>query len=69
MPYVTSVERIGERKGLCEGIAAAFEMRFGKPDKAFLQEIQAVYDAAKLRKVLRALTTGKTLEQIRRLLG
>jgi hypothetical protein len=73
MPYVTSVERIGIRKGrregLLEGIAIALKARFGRVDKQLLAELRAVTDVNQLRKVARALTKAKTQEELRELAG
>lgn len=65
MPYVTSVERIGMRKGLLEGITLALEAKFGKADKQLLDELRAVLDVNQLRKVARALKKAKSQDELR----
>jgi hypothetical protein len=65
MPYVTSVERIGIRKGLLEGIAVALDAKFGKADKQLIEELRAVTDVSQLRKVIRVLKKAKSQDELR----
>jgi hypothetical protein len=80
MPYITSVERIGmekglkqgleqgleqgQEKGLKEAIALDLESRFGTTGLELLREIEPLHDMDLLRKILRALKTTPTLEEL-----
>jgi hypothetical protein len=61
--------RKGHREGLLEGIAVALEAKFGDLDKSLFEDIKALKKIADLRNVASALKTGKTLGEIRRILG
>ena len=67
MPYVTSFERIARREGLREGIEAALTIRFGDEGLKLMPEMQEVHSLAQLQAILRALTKGVSLEEIRTL--
>jgi len=85
MPYVMSAERLarqeglekgleegleqGREEGLREGLAIAVELRFGASGRRLLLQIRALHDVKKLRAVARALKSGKTLEDLERLVG
>jgi hypothetical protein len=72
MPYVTSIERLameeGHREGLLEGIKLMLEAKFAETDKQLLEDIRAVTDLRKLRKLARGITKAKTAVEVRRLM-
>ncbi|MFQ4143452.1 hypothetical protein [Chlorogloeopsis sp. ULAP02] len=67
MPYVTSVERIGIKKGLLEGIAIGLELKFGSEGLTILPEISQIQDVDILRAILTSIKTVNTLEELRRI--
>lgn len=44
MPYITSVERIGIRQGLLEGIELGLELKFGSEGLGVLPKISRIQD-------------------------
>jgi len=71
MRYVTSIERIGHKRGLKEGFKAAvrqaLEVRFGEAGLALISEVEALDDESLIRRINEALIRGSSLEQIRRI--
>jgi hypothetical protein len=67
MPYVTSIERLALRKGLCEGIEAFLRSRFGEVGLQLMPAIRELYEEETLRAILKALETGASLDDVRRL--
>jgi hypothetical protein len=79
VPYVTSIERLakeegreegrqeGLKEGLLEAIALGLEVRFKEPGLKLLPKVRAIEEVAKLRALARALKTGKSLDEVRRL--
>jgi hypothetical protein len=67
MPYVTSIERIARREGMCEGIEVALEVRFGDEGLKLMPEIRAIYEEEKLREILKAIRTAASPETVRQL--
>ena len=68
MPFISSVERIGIRKGLPLGIEASLRTRFGPEGLQLLPQIQNLTDVERLKAILEALTEpATTVDEIRRL--
>jgi hypothetical protein len=67
MPYVSSVERIGIRQGLLEGIELGLELKFGSEGLDLFPEISEIRDVEQLRAILTSLRTVNTLEDLRQL--
>lgn len=67
MPYVTSVERLGIKKGLLEGIEPCLRMKFGAEFLRILPEIRAIEDVEVLRAVLRAIESATTVDELRQI--
>jgi hypothetical protein len=72
MPYITSIERIGIKKGIKQGLLEAIELglrlKFGDEGLEILPEISEIEDVEQLRAILRGLlTTVNTLEELRQL--
>jgi len=83
MPYVTSVERIGikkgmaqgerigeqrgERKGLLEGVTLGLELRWGADGLRLLPEIGPIEDVYLLRAIHEGLKRVSTPEELRQI--
>jgi hypothetical protein len=67
MPFITSVERIGLRTGLREGIESMLEIRFGAEGLGLMPEIRAIYEEDKLRAILQSIKTAASPEDVRRI--
>jgi hypothetical protein len=67
MPFVTSIERRGHRKGMCEGIEALLKFRFGEEGLKLMPEIREVHEEEKLRAILKALETVNSPDELRQL--
>ena len=61
--------REGLREGLLEGIALGLDAKFGRASQKPLPKIRAITDTETLRKMLRAIKTAKTLDEVRKKLG
>jgi hypothetical protein len=68
VPFVTSFERYGIRKGLCEGIEAMLRYRFHEEGLPLMPEIRKIYEEDKLREILNSLETAENVDAVRRLL-
>jgi hypothetical protein len=67
MPFITSVERVGHRRGLREGIESLLRVRFGDDGLKLMPAIHEIHEEEKLRAVLKALETAASLDEVRRL--
>jgi hypothetical protein len=67
MPFITSVERVGLRRGLRMGIESLLRMRFRDEGLKLMPEIEEIHDEEKLRAILQALETAASLGEVRRL--
>jgi hypothetical protein len=67
MPFVSTPERIGRKIGLKEGIREFLTFRFPDAAPGILREILALEDHEILEKVLHAIRTVETPEQLRAL--
>ncbi len=77
MPYVTSVERIGIKKGLEQGlqqgrreellagIALALDLKFGNDGLALLPEIQPITEVALLQAIRDRIKAAGTPDDLR----
>jgi hypothetical protein len=66
MPFVTTGERIGIRKGLLEGIQVCLKMKFGEEGLQLMPELRSIHDEEKLRAVLGAIEAATTVDDVRR---
>jgi hypothetical protein len=67
MPYITSIERIGIKKGIRQGLLEAIELglrlKFGDEGLEILPEISDIEDVEQLKAIISGLlTTVNTLE-------
>ncbi len=66
MPYITSIERFGLRRGMCRGIETLLHMRFGAEGLKLMPEIREIHEEETLEAILQALGAGVSLEDVRR---
>ncbi len=67
MPYITSVERVGLRRGMRLGIESLLRARFGEEGIKLMPEIHEIHEEEKLEAILKALETAPSVEDVRRL--
>jgi hypothetical protein len=67
MPFITTPERVGHRRGLREGIESVLRIRFGEDGLKLMPEIREIHEEETLRAVLKALETASSLDEVRRL--
>jgi len=71
MPYVTSVERIGIKKGfrqgIKQGIEFGLELKFGSEGLLLMPEISEIEDLDVLKAIQSGIKTAKTLDELRRI--
>jgi hypothetical protein len=65
MPYVTSWERIGQVRGLLDGLAVALELKFGADGVALLPELRQITDPEVLRRVAERIKTATSVDDLR----
>jgi hypothetical protein len=66
MPFITTPERVGERRAALKAVATALRSRFGDEGLALLPEIKALYDADKYLALLEVILRAASLEEVRR---
>jgi hypothetical protein len=67
MPYITSIERVGQCRGMRLGIESLLRVRFGDEGLKLMPEIREIYEEEKLEAILKALETATGPEEVRRL--
>jgi hypothetical protein len=72
MPYITSIERIGIKKGIRQGLLEAIELglglKFGDEGLEILPEISEIENVEQLKAIIGGLLTRvNTLEELRQL--
>jgi hypothetical protein len=67
MPFITTPERVGHRRGLRQGIETVLRIRFGEEGLKLMPEIQEIHDEEKLEAILKVLETATSLDDVRRL--
>ena len=65
MPYVTSWERIGQVRGLLDGLAVALELKFGADGVALLPELRQISDPEVLQQVAERIKTATSVDDLR----
>ena len=66
MPFMTSFERFDRIKGLLLGIETALKIKFGPDALRLMPEIREIYDYEILEKILHAMETAASPEELRR---
>ncbi|MEI6262717.1 MAG: cytosolic protein, partial [Deltaproteobacteria bacterium] len=77
MPYISSVERIGYRRGLDEGeikgrkeyIGLGLSLKFGDDASFLMASISEIQDPDRLSMIMNAIFTACSIEEIRQLVG
>jgi hypothetical protein len=67
MPFITTPERVGHRKGLRQGIEALLKVRFGEEGLKLMPEIHEIHETEILEAILKTLETATSPDQVRRL--
>ena len=67
MPFITTPERVGHRRGLREGIELLLRARFGEEGLKLMPEIHEIHEAEQLKAILTALGTAASPDEVRRL--
>ena len=67
MPYISSLELVGQQRVLRFGIEIALQIRFGEEGLTLLPIIKNIYDIEQLEQILKALKTTVSLEDVRKL--
>jgi hypothetical protein len=67
MPFITSVQRVGRREGLREGIEVVLRLRFREEGLKLMPEIQEIHEEETLRTILKTLEIATSLDEVRRL--
>jgi hypothetical protein len=67
MPFITTPERVGIRKGMRMGIESLLKVRFGEEGLKLMPEIHEVHEQELLEAILKALETAASPEEVRRL--
>ena len=66
MPFITTPERVGVRRGMRVGIQLGLKLKFGEDGLRLMPEIEEIHEEEKLREVIKALETAATLDEVRR---
>ncbi len=69
MPFITTPERVGLRRGMRFGIQSLLRFRFGAEGLKLMPEIENIHYEEQLQTITTALETANGLEEIRRLLS
>jgi hypothetical protein len=67
MPFVTSIERLGQCRGMRMGIESVLRVRFPEEGLRLMPEIQEIHEEEKLEAILKALETAPSPDEVRRL--
>jgi hypothetical protein len=67
MPYITSIERLGRREGMCKGIESMLRRLFGEAGLKLMPEIREIHEEEKLEAILKTLETANSPDEVRRL--
>ncbi|MBC8875225.1 MAG: cytosolic protein [Planctomycetes bacterium] len=69
MPYITSVERLGRKKGLLNGIGVSLKIKFGDEACMLVDELRNIEDNELLAKVLESIPTAQSVDQLREIVS
>jgi hypothetical protein len=67
MPFITIAERVGEEKGLLHGLEVSLRTKFGAEGLELMPELRELHDHVLLGKILDAIETAASPEDLRRL--
>jgi hypothetical protein len=63
MEYITSIERIGERKGLLQGIEFALETKFGASGRKLMKKVETLDNVSEMQRFMKFLKKAATLDK------
>jgi hypothetical protein len=66
MPFMTTPERIGIKKGLLAGIEKCLKLRFGEEGLKLLPEIRELHDYEMLQAILETIETAASPDELRK---
>ena len=67
MPFMTITERMAMEQGLLQGLEVALKLKFGTGGLELMPELREIQDHVLLGKILKALETAASPEDLRRL--
>jgi hypothetical protein len=67
MPFITTPERVGHRRGLRAGIESLLKVRFGEEGLKLMPAIREIHEEEKLQAILKALETAASPQAVRQL--
>jgi hypothetical protein len=67
MPFITTPERVGNRRGLRRGIELVLKVRFGEEGLKLMPEIRDIHEEELLEAILTGLGNADTIEAVRRI--
>jgi hypothetical protein len=67
MPFITTPERVGHRRGLRRAIELLLKLRFGEEGLKLMPEIHEIHEDEKLEAILTALGTATSPDEVRQL--
>jgi len=66
MPFLTTLERIGMKKGLRKGIELGLKLKFRPEGLRLLSEVHGIAELDKLEAVLQAIEAANSPDELRR---
>jgi len=67
MPFITTPERVGLRRGIRLGIESLLKVKFAEEGLKLMPEIEEIHETEKLEAILKALETATSPDEVRRL--
>jgi hypothetical protein len=64
MPFVTTPQRVGIRKGLRQAIEDVLHIKFGDQGAGLMPQVNAIHDADKLRALHKLAVTASRVEEV-----
>ncbi|HKI31796.1 MAG TPA: hypothetical protein VKA46_08000 [Gemmataceae bacterium] len=69
MPFISTPEWVGIRRGLLEGIEWGLDMKFGAEGLKVMTEIRDIHDLEKLRAIGKGIKSAATPDDVRRVMA
>lgn len=63
MPYITTAERIGIKKGIAQGIATIIETKFGEFGQPLIERTKQMQDTETLQQIMKKLLLAQSLPE------
>jgi hypothetical protein len=64
VPFVTTPERVGIRRGLRRAIEILLRARFGEPGVSLMTQVNGIHNAEQLLAIVELLATAIRLEEV-----